>query len=266
MLDLESYLRRIEWVGPLAPDLATLTGLIQAHLCAIPFENLDVLLGRRVSLDLVDIQRKLIGDRRGGYCFEQATLFDAVLQAIGFRTWCHLARVVLAAPKHLSSRTHLFVLVDLPEGRFVADPGFGGPAARGPVLLADTDTSPATGASHWFSFTDGAWVLHGRDGATETALWVTELATDYPIDAEVSNHFVSTHPASIFTTAIMMNRFTPDGRISVMNRNVTLWQAGGSQTWELADRRALRHLLVERFGIDLPEAESLTVPGIPGWG
>ena len=265
MLDLETYLHRIGWTGPLAPDHATLTGLLQAHMRSIPFENLDVLLGRPISLELGDIQRKLIGSQRGGYCFEHASLFEAVLQAIGFRTSCHLARVVLAARKHLSSRTHLFVLVDLPEGRFVADPGFGGPTAPGPVPLSDGGVTAPDTASHWFSRDGSTWALHGRDGTDTLNLWVTDLTTDYPIDVETSNHFVSTHPSSVFTTAIMMNRFTTNGRISVMNRAVTLWRKGECQTWELEDRGALRRLLAEHFGIDLPESETLRVPAIPAW-
>ena len=258
-LDLDGYFARILWSGPKSADLSTLTGLLAAHMRAIPFENLDPLLGRRVLLDLGSLQDKLVRRRRGGYCFEHATLFQAVLAELGFTVTSHLARVVLAAPKTESSRTHMFNLVHLPEGKFVADPGFGGPAATVPLRLA---APPAAPAGHWFGRDEaGDWVLRGGPGD----LWVTELATDYPIDFELPNHYVATHPDSIFTTNLMLNRFTEDGRVSLMNRDATLRKGGEVKSWRIADRGTLRDLLREAFGIDLPEAETLRVPAVAEW-
>src|SRR5215469_12971876 len=83
--DLDAYFRRIGYAGPARPDLATLTSLQAHHVAAIPFESLDPLLGRPVSLELDALQAKLVGSRRGGYCFEHNILFRAVLQKIGFQ-------------------------------------------------------------------------------------------------------------------------------------------------------------------------------------
>lgn len=259
-LDLDRYFARIGWSDSARPDLATLTGLLGAHMRAIPFENFDPLLGRRVSLDLGALQDKLVRRRRGGYCFEHASLFAAVLEALGFEVSSHLARVVLAAPKTVSSRTHMFNLVALPEGKFVADPGFGGPAATVPLPLAE-----GSGGSHWFVRDGADWMLRGigQDGPLD--LWVTELSTDYPIDFELSNHYVATHPDSIFTNAIMLNAFTAEGRVSLMNRDASLRRNGELSTWQVADRKELRALIEEKFGIDLPEAETLRVPAIAEW-
>jgi N-hydroxyarylamine O-acetyltransferase len=226
---------------------------------AIPFENLDPLLGRRVSLDLDSLQDKLVRRRRGGYCFEHATLFQAVLRDLGFTVTSHLARVVLSGPKTQSSRTHMFNLIHLPEGTFVADPGFGGPAAISPLELAETPRDPA---GHWFGRDDdGDWVLRGAPGD----LWVTELTTDYPIDFELPNHYVATHPSSIFTSTLMLNRFTEEGRVSLMNRDATVRKAGEVKSWQLENRQELVSFLVEYLGVDVPEAEKLRVPAIAGW-
>ena len=78
-LDLDAYLARIAYEGPRRPSARTLTALHAAHVTAVPFENLDILLGRTISLDLDALQAKLVAARRGGYCFEQNTLFLAVL-------------------------------------------------------------------------------------------------------------------------------------------------------------------------------------------
>lgn len=265
-LDLDAYFARIGWSGSAAADLATLGGLLAAHMRAIPFENFDPLLGRRVSLDLVALQGKLVLGRRGGYCFEHATLFASVLEALGFRVTSHLARVVIASPRSEAPRTHMINLVHLPEGPFVADPGFGGPAALAALPLVDRGRDrPDESATHWLARDGGDWVLRGigRDGPCD--LWITPLSLDYPIDFELSNHYVATHPDSIFTNAIILNCFTADGRVSLMNRDAALRRNGELSTWQVADRKELHALLDQTFGIDLPEAETLRVPAIAEW-
>src|SRR4029079_725996 len=136
-LDLDRYFSRIRYGGPTRVDQRTLAALVLAHMSTIAFENLDVLLGRGIRLDLDGLQAKLVTAGRGGYCFEHGTLFAAVLEALGFRPVRHLARVVVALPRDLAPRNHMMLSVDVPEGRFVVDPGFGALAPRVPVPLAD---------------------------------------------------------------------------------------------------------------------------------
>jgi len=106
-------------------------------MAAIPFENLDVLLGRPVRLDLASLQAKLVDARRGGYCFEHVTLFAAVLEQLGFTPVRHSACVVLVNPRTAAPRTHMFLTVPLAEGTFVVDPGFGVLAPKVPLPLED---------------------------------------------------------------------------------------------------------------------------------
>src|SRR5262245_60341041 len=87
--DLDAYLSRIGWTGSLEPTLKTLTGLTRAHITRIPFENVDVLLGRGIRIDLDSIARKMVVDGRGGYCFEHGTLFHAAVERIGFQATTH---------------------------------------------------------------------------------------------------------------------------------------------------------------------------------
>jgi N-hydroxyarylamine O-acetyltransferase len=83
-IDLDAYFERIGWGGSTHATFHTLSDLIHAHMTAIPFENLDVLLGRSIRLDLEGIQDKLVRARRGGYCFEHSTLLASVLERLGF--------------------------------------------------------------------------------------------------------------------------------------------------------------------------------------
>ena len=262
-LDMEAYLQRIGWTGNRKPTFQTLAGILRAHVRTIPFENLDVLLGRDIDLGLDALQAKLVRARRGGYCFEHATLFAAVLEALGFAPRRHSARVVLMFPRTEVPRTHMFLTVAFPQRTYVLDPGFGGLAPDVPVAL--DEAAPTTDASHWMARDGAYWVLKARTDEKIVDCWATTLEADNASDFVVANHYTATHPASAFRNRLMLRAFAGDVRVSVMNRSVTIADGTTSRTRELADRAALRALLVEHFGFDLPEVETLRVPSIEGW-
>lgn len=263
--DLDAYLQRIGWRGDTAPTYPTLAKLLAAHMAAIPFENLDVLLGRGIRLDLDSVQGKLVRARRGGYCFEHGTLFGAALAHLGFDITRHTARVVVVVPRTESPRTHMFLTVRLPQGTFVVDPGFGALAPRVPVPLTENVQARIEREAHWMARDAGLWVLRTRTAEKVVDCWVSPLDGDNPVDFEMGNHFTATYPASPFVNRIMLRALTPDGRIGVMNRDVTVWRDNVPQAMQLADRKALRALLAEHFGFDLPEVERMRVPSIPEW-
>jgi N-hydroxyarylamine O-acetyltransferase len=264
MLDLDAYFARIEWGGTTQPTFETLAGLLRAHMRHVPFENLDVLLGRSIRLDIEGLQSKLVHARRGGYCFEHATLFAAVLEALGFAPVRHSARVVLRVPRTASPRTHMFLTLALPEGTFVADPGFGSFAPDLPVPLGAA-TDARAGNSHSFTRDGPYWTLRAHTDGNVVDCWVSTLEADNSVDFDVASHYTSTHAASAFVNNIMLRALSGDARVSVMNREVTVREGGAVRTLQLADRAALRALLAEHFGIDLPEVATLRVPAIPEW-
>ncbi len=268
--DLDAYLARIRIDrGGLAPDLPALRRLLHAHIHAIPFENLDVLLGRPIRLDLPSVQAKLVTARRGGYCFEHATLFAAALEAVGFEPpQRHAARVVLTLRPSEAPRTHLFLSLGLDGRRYILDPGFGALEAHEPMPLVDAPPAPnASGPAHWLARDgEGRWTLRARDDhGRELDAWTSTLEAELPIDAELGNHYTSTHPRSLFVNRLMLRAFGPAGRIALMNRELTIRRGDTVERHQLADRGALRTLLLEQCGIDLPEVETLRVPLIPEW-
>jgi N-hydroxyarylamine O-acetyltransferase len=134
-----SYLRRIEFEGDLRADLATLDALHLAHATHIPFENLDVLLRRPIRLDLDSLHAKLVGGRRGGYCFEHNLLFAAALEKIGFAV-TRLAGRVRYGSTVPRPRTHTLLSVEVDGTRWLADVGFGAEGLLLPVPMADAST------------------------------------------------------------------------------------------------------------------------------
>jgi N-hydroxyarylamine O-acetyltransferase len=264
-LGLDAYLERIQWTGPLRPDYDTLAGLLRAHTRHIPFENLDVLAGRGINIELPAVEAKLVGARRGGYCFEQATLFAAVLEALEFAVVRHCARVTLMVPRTAAPRTHMFLLVSLAEGDFVVDPGFGPLLPRVPLRLGGEEEARFHRESHRMVQEGRYWILRGSLGEDPVDAWVTTFDEENTVDFVLGNHYTSTHPSSAFVNRIMMSALTDEGRVTIMNRNVTVRDRAGAATFELADRKALRELVAKYFGFDLPEIETLRVPSIPEW-
>jgi N-hydroxyarylamine O-acetyltransferase len=112
-IDLHAYFERIGVKTSVAPDLQTLRAIIAAHVATIPFENLDPFLGVSPALDIVSVQRKLVRDGRGGYCFEQNRLLSDILRAVGFRVTNLGARVLWGQPEDaITARTHMLLRVE----------------------------------------------------------------------------------------------------------------------------------------------------------
>lgn len=261
----EGYLNRIGWRGPLQPTLETLTALMRAHMARIPFENLDVLLGRGIRIDLDSVYAKLVEAKRGGYCFEHSTLFRAALEHAGFHPLSHAARVILFTPRTTSPRTHMFLSVAIDGTTYVLDPGFGGHGPLVPLPLVEHLDVREGPDVHRFTRRDGEWLLEGRIAGVMTPLWMSTLEPESPIDFVMGNHFTATWPESPFVQRLMLRALTKDGRVSVMNRDVTVARDGAFEKSQLADRAALRALLDREFGMDVPEVETLRIPSVPEW-
>lgn len=263
--DLDAYLERIGYGRPIRADQECLGGLLRGHMTSIPFENLDVLLGRPIRLDLASIQAKLVGARRGGYCFEHANLFAAALEGCGFEPRRHSARVVMVAPLAEAPRTHMFLTVAIDGRRMVLDPGFGALAPRAPLPLVAGAEVRVGDEAYWLERDGGCWLLHTRSPRRTMTAWVSTLEDEQPVDFVMGNHYTSTFPGSPFVNRLMLRALTDDGQIAVMNRELSVRRGSEVETRQLADRTELRALLARSFGFDLPEVERMRVPSIAEW-
>ncbi len=263
-LDLDRYFARIGWSDPVPATLHTIAGLLHAHMTSIPFENLDVLMGRPPSLDLPALQDKLVDRKRGGYCFEHSTLFHAVLEGLSFAVTRHSARVIVDTPKQQAPRTHMFLSIELPEGGFVLDPGFGSLSPLVPVPLDGTEVTARPGAAkemtYWIERDAGEWTLKVRTPDAVIDAWVSTMTPDHPIDFVMANHYTATHPSSHFTTKLMMRMFVDGDTVRLLNRELIVDGVGR----ELADRAELQAVLAHHFGIDL-DVSALRIPAVPDW-
>lgn len=203
-MDLDAYLARVRYAGPREPTLAALRQLVLHHACAIPFENLDVLLGRGVSLADADVERKLVRERRGGYCFEQNSLLLRALTALGFAAAPLSARVRLKAPREfVPPRTHLFLRVDIDGAPWLADVGIGGLSPTAPVRLDLLDAEqPAPHEPRRIVREPGEpsprYFHQARLGDAWADVYEFTLEEMPAIDREVGNWWTSTSPQSKF--------------------------------------------------------------------
>jgi len=258
-------LTRIGWRGSRASSFDTLAGVLRAHMTTVPFENLDVLLGRGVRIDLDSVVAKIVDARRGGYCFEHGTLFQAALTQLGFAPVAHAARVIMLRRREEAPLTHMVLTVTIDGRTFVLDPGFGGHAPLVPVPLEEGQEVHDGSDRHRMVRRDGEWVLEAQVDGTFTPLWTTALERAEPVDFLMANHFVSTFPVSPFVTSLMLRAFSPRGRVSMMNRDLTVRDGSAVEKSVLSDRAALRAVLASDFGFDLPDVERMRVPSVPEW-
>ncbi|GAA3260671.1 hypothetical protein GCM10020258_23310 [Sphingomonas yabuuchiae] len=145
MFDLDSYLARIALPSRVTVDAEGLGRLQWAHRQAIPFENIDVRLGRAIAIDSAGVFAKLVTAKRGGYCFEQNRLFLDALAAHGFHARPLLARVWLAATD-VPPTTHTLSLVHIEGQDWIADAGFGGSYLPSMPLVEGAEATAPDGA------------------------------------------------------------------------------------------------------------------------
>jgi len=249
-LDLAAYLRRIGHAGPLAPTRATLEAVHLAHATSIPFENLDILLGRPIRLDLASLQAKLVAGRRGGYCFEQNALFAAALEQLGFGVTRLAARVRLGTERVLP-RTHMTLLVQVGRAELLADVGFGADGLLLPVSL-DGAVAPQYAWSYRVAEVNGVHVLQTRRGRGWQDLYAFTREPQLPVDYEIANHYTSTHPASRFTVALTAQRLATDVRRTLRNQVYTEDRGTDVKTRTLAGDKEILAVLATEFGLAFP--------------
>jgi N-hydroxyarylamine O-acetyltransferase len=249
VLDLEAYARRIGCPVPAAIDLEALQRLQLAHAGAIAFENLDVQWRRPIRVDVASVCAKLLGSARGGYCFEQNTLFREVLRARGVPVTAREARVRSGATS-LRARTHMTLEVTIDGASYLCDVGFGAYTPLYPVPL--TGEPSRQHAWVYRVVPEGARrVLQWqRDGGWQD-LYAVEPGVPDDIDFEMANWFTSTWPESGFVQTMTAQRATPDARYTL--RNVTFTE----DVRDAAFTRTLRRdeivpVLRQVFGLDVP--------------
>jgi N-hydroxyarylamine O-acetyltransferase len=243
VIDARAYLDRIGYSGSTEPTAATLAALHRAHMLAVPFENLDIHLGRRNVLDPDHVFDKVVRRRRGGWCFELNGLFALLLEQLGYAVTRCAASVVLSDPPS-PDFAHLTLRVDLDEP-WIADVGFGD-SFTGPLRLRETGDQLREGRPYRLEQADGRVTLF-QEGSRQ---YVFTLTPRRMPEFQGMCDALQTPPGH-FTDAPICSLLTEDGRVSLAGMRLITTTPAGRDERELADEVEREAVLREVFGVDL---------------
>ena len=248
MVDIRAYLARIHYAGPTQANAETLHALHLAHLMAVPFENLDIHLGRKITVDEAAILNKVVALRRGGFCYELNGAFAALLRALGFQVTLLSARVARADGGEGPEFDHLTLRVDL-EQPWLADVGFGESFVEPLRLEAGREQLDPTGLYRLLqqgerlrmekSLSDGSW----------KAQYSFSLQPRRLEEFAGMCRFHQTSPESSFTQKRICTRATPEGRITLSEMKLITTRNGEREERSLASEEEWTSILRKRFGI-----------------
>lgn len=248
MVDVAAYLARISYSGPTDPTAANLRALHRAHLFSVPFENLDISLGRTIMAQEEPILNKIVSRRRGGFCYELNGAFAALLRELGFQVTLLSARVARANGGEGPEFDHLTLRVDL-EKPWLADVGFGD-SFLGPLRLeADSEQQDPAGTFRLVQY-GTQWLLHRAEPGTN---WKPQYSFSLqPRRLEEFAgmcHYHQTSPDSSFTQNRVCSRATRDGRITLSEMKLIVTRNGQREERSLTSQDEWAAVLQEKFGI-----------------
>ncbi len=255
MMDVQSYLERVGLTEPVAPNLDGLRKLHRAHLLAIPYENLDVQLGRPVTIERAPIYDKIVRRRRGGWCYEMNGLFGWGLVELGFRVTRAAGGVMREAMGDAMVGNHLVLRVDLPEGIYLADVGFGdGPLD--PIRIAAGDFTDGRFPFALSQPEDGWWRFHNHPyGGAKTFDFQLHPADENLLAEKCA--FLQTSEASPFVQNLVCQRQTQEGLTILRGRLLRVVTPHGFEDRLLGSATELIGALADDFDLDVPEAADL---------
>ncbi|MEI9405263.1 arylamine N-acetyltransferase [Mesorhizobium argentiipisi] len=253
--DLDGYFARIGYGGPADASLATLQALHAAHPQAIPFENIDALMGVSVGLDIASLQDKIFRQGRGGYCFEHNLIFMHALDALGFTVSGLAARVLWGQPDDaITARSHMLLRIELGGRTYIADVGFGGLTLTAPLPLQPGLEQQTPHETFRLVETGGQFRLQADIGGDWRTLYRFDMSQAYEVDYRVASHFLSTRPSSHFLSTLVAALALPDRRYGLRNNRLSTHHAGGrGEQREIATATELADVLENQLAIIIPD-------------
>ena len=248
-MNIPAYLERISYSGSIVPSAETLCELHRAHMLAVPFENLDIGLGRKIICDEESILRKIVEQRRGGFCYELNGAFAALLRELGFKVTLLSARVSRQDGSSGPEFDHLTLRVDLEEP-WLADVGFGDSFLEPLRLKADLEQRQDR---RKFRLVEEGGSLRMEMADPEEWKWqysFTLVARRLGDFADMC-HYHQTSPKSSFTQKQICSRATADGRITVVDKKLIITRNGAKEESALDSDQEWREALKKCFGIVL---------------
>jgi N-hydroxyarylamine O-acetyltransferase len=250
---LDAYFERIGFAGPVAPTLETLEALHALHPAAIPFENLNSLLGLPVRLDQASLNRKLLAEQRGGYCFEHNLMFLGVLRELGFEARGHLAGLLWGGrPVDELTPDHMTITVDIAGTTYLADVGFGGLMQTAPLVLRTGVEQQTPLGTYRLSGEDPALRLEFRQHEGQwRPVYQFSLGAVARDAYAVLSDALNADPSWFFHHHLLVERAPRTGRRVLYDARLTGHAGAAREVQRLATAVELRETLAGVFGLGL---------------
>jgi N-hydroxyarylamine O-acetyltransferase len=250
MSRVAEYLERLGYDGPVDPTEETLRRLHRAHLLAVPFENLDIHLGRPIVLDLDAIFDKVVRRRRGGFCYELNGLFGWLLGELGFDVTMVAARVANESGDYGPEFDHMALVVHL-DRDWLADVGFGD-SAREPLAFDGAGEREWDGVGYSLAPDGDEWLMVGRDEKGARPQYRFATVAHRLDEYEPMCRYHQTSPDSHFTRKRVCSLARPDGRVTLSDMRLIETRGGERTERLLADDVEYAAVLRDLFGVELP--------------
>ena len=251
-MNISDYLKRLNYLEPVHTDIETLNRLQTAHLQNIPFENLDIGLGRKIELNENALWNKLIIHKRGGFCYELNGLFAWLLKQIGYQVAYLNARDYHEEDDSFGiDFDHLALLINIPNvtTSWLVDVGWGDTFTQ-PLNINDPTEQVQGLRGYWVEpFRNGYQIWQRNyDGTHERQYFFDLTPHHFPDEYLNTCLYHQTSPKSIFTQRSIISRLTEDGRVSLDNEKLII-TSNGNRTIQVVKESERASLLKEYFGV-----------------
>ncbi|MDR6550046.1 arylamine N-acetyltransferase [Paenibacillus qinlingensis] len=249
---IQSYLARIGFQGELDGSAKTLADLQERHLYTVPYENLDILAHKPLSLDPQDLYQKIVIQQRGGYCFELNALFGWLLRELGYKVTDFVARFWRDTADLPPKRRHHVLKVEAEGVNYLCDVGVGGMVPlRAVAFIEGLEQQQGDECYKLEKDSDYGWSLceHKNNGWHRIYTFTEER--QLPKDYLFASFWCEQAPDSIFNKYPIVAKRTPEGRLTVANQEFRIFNAEGVSTFTPQSPEAFDAALLSYFGINL---------------
>lgn len=250
-IDVLKYLERINYTGSFDCTIETLFALQEAHYITVPYENFDILAGIPISLELSDLYRKIVLERRGGYCFELNGLFAVLLRGLGYNVTEYFSRYLRDEPP-LPMPRHRILVVNIQDKRYFTDVGVGGVVPRWPLALDSGMEQQQNNETYRHKLDPilGNVIQEFRNGRWLNYVSFTNEPA-YPVDFIATNYWCQYAKESIFNNEPMAAILTPNGRVTMFGQEVRIFSQDGVKVIPVNNQDEFKKLAKEWFGVSV---------------
>ena len=250
----DEYIRALE-LERRQPDLGFLGDITLRHVAQFAFSSVGPLLGDDLPLDIESLYRRIVVKRRGGYCFEQNGLLQAILEELGFSVNLYLGRVIYNQDIH-PGLTHRITLVEIDGNHYIADVGFGPLGPQLPVSLSGEESRESFRVFRIEERHPGEFHMQTLKDNGFYSLYKFELNRYGQADCEVGHFYSHKHPKATFVNHLVVSKIMDHEVRSLRNRDFWVITESGEQRITIDNGAQLQMILSTRFGVKVNNAES----------